>query len=493
MKENRYDIIVIGSGLGGLLCGTLLSAEGLKVIVLEKNDNAGGLLRSFEWRDRIFDTGVHYFGGFDEGQPLRRIWDYLGIPEKGCFERMDQGFDMISFSGKEYLLKSGKKEFREELLQHFPGSGALLDGYLSKLDEITSRIPFFNPEAAEREFVLEKSMNAWRFFNHFEEGSGVLPKILSGSNFIYGSSREQTPLYLAAVINHSFISGAWRIRGGSSQVADHLVRRIRENGGEVLTGCKVEKIVKADREYIVSSREGHSFMAGKVISAIHPSQTLNMLSGIKIRQIYTDRICSLKNTPAAFTLFIALKPGTFRHLPYNIHHFRGTDTWPGLDEGTTGHFMLYTLPDENNDYAAGALVMTRSDISEYAKWEGTCTRQRGEEYIRFKQQQADVLLNLVEEKFPGFRQHIEDYLISTPLTWRDHTGMPGGSMFGIVHDSNNPATTWIQQGTPLPGFWFTGQNTNLHGVMGVTFGAVQTCGEILGMKHIFNKIGNVSR
>ena len=66
----QYDIVIVGSGLGGLACGTILAKEGYKVCVLEKNKQIGGNLQTYV-RDRvIFDSGVHYVGGLDKGQNL---------------------------------------------------------------------------------------------------------------------------------------------------------------------------------------------------------------------------------------------------------------------------------------------------------------------------------------------------------------------------------------------------------------------------------------
>jgi all-trans-retinol 13,14-reductase len=79
---------------------------------------------------------------------------------------------------------------------------------------------------------------------------------------------------------------------------------------------------------------------------------------------------------------------------------------------------------------------------------------------------------------------------STPLTWRDFTGTPGGSMYGIQKDYCNPSGTVVFPNTKIPGFFFTGQNVNLHGVLGVTIGSVMTCSEILGYDYLLKKIRN---
>ena len=70
MADKKYDIVIIGSGIGGLICGNVLAKEGLSVCVLEKNKQIGGSLQTFSRDKTVFDSGVHYIGGLDKGQNL---------------------------------------------------------------------------------------------------------------------------------------------------------------------------------------------------------------------------------------------------------------------------------------------------------------------------------------------------------------------------------------------------------------------------------------
>ena len=76
MKEH-YDIVIVGSGLGGLVSALIMAKEGYSVCVLEKNNQFGGNLQTFVRDKTIFDTGVHYIGGLSEGQNLNQYFKYL--------------------------------------------------------------------------------------------------------------------------------------------------------------------------------------------------------------------------------------------------------------------------------------------------------------------------------------------------------------------------------------------------------------------------------
>src|SRR5881394_3733095 len=110
----QFDVTIIGSGLGGLECGYILAKEGFKVCILEKNRQLGGNLQIFVRDKAIFDTGIHYIGGLDEGQNLNRYFQYFGLMDKLRLKRMDMdGFDRISFRGdpREYRHAQGYDRF----------------------------------------------------------------------------------------------------------------------------------------------------------------------------------------------------------------------------------------------------------------------------------------------------------------------------------------------------------------------------------------------
>ena len=122
------------------------------------------------------------------------------------------------------------------------------------------------------------------------------------------------------------------------------------------------------------------------------------------------------------------------------------------------------------------------------KWENTWIEQRGEEYLEFKKQRAEKLLDVVENKFKNLRNSINCYYTSTPLTYRDYTGTPEGSSYGILKESKNLLKTIILPKTKIENLFFTGQNLNMHGILGVTISSVMTCAEIIGQEYLVNKI-----
>ena len=90
MKSSEFDVVIIGSGLGGLMCGALLSMNGHKVCVLEKHHQIGGNLQTFKRKGIGFNSAMHYVGSMDEGQILNKVFRYLGVLDSTGLEKLDK-------------------------------------------------------------------------------------------------------------------------------------------------------------------------------------------------------------------------------------------------------------------------------------------------------------------------------------------------------------------------------------------------------------------
>ena len=104
--------VIIGGGLSGLFAGAILSREGFKVTVLEKNDTAGGGLQNFRRFGMKFDTGMHVIGGMRPGGNIYRICEYLGIADKVHLRDVDDDCtDSLYFAEDQttYHIKKGKE------------------------------------------------------------------------------------------------------------------------------------------------------------------------------------------------------------------------------------------------------------------------------------------------------------------------------------------------------------------------------------------------
>ena len=491
----KYQIVIIGSGLGGLLCGNILSKEGYNVCVIEKNRQIGGCLQVFARKGKIFNTGLNYTEGLEKGQILFKYFNYLGLMDKLKLKRLDiDAFEKITFEGKEFSYAQGHDLFIETLSINFPEERQSIINYIDKLKEIGNSFPLYNLQS-----VNYKTQNPESFdqsvdgFLQSITKNRTLQNVLAGTNLLYAGVPKKTPLYIHSLIMHSFINSSWRLVDGSHHLAIALANNIKANGGKVIRNTEAKQFIfDNNRISAVITKNDEIIEADTIISNVHPATTLKMIDGNYVNKAYRNRIMSLENTIGMFSLYIVLKPNSFPYLNYNhyYHHFNSVwATQNYFENKWPQSYMLYTPASSKSDiYAENMIIMSYMKYSDVLKWENTYIENRGEEYLEFKNRNAETLLDLVAIKFPGIRSHIDSYYTSTPLTYRDYTGTPEGSSYGILKDYKQPYRTLISPRTKIGNLFFTGQNLNLHGILGVTIGAVMTCGEIIGHEYLVNKI-----
>jgi prolycopene isomerase len=75
-----YDVIVIGAGMGGLTCGTLLAKEGLRVLICEQSSKPGGYCVNFRRNGFTFAPAVHYLNEFGPNSQMQEAFQTLGLP-----------------------------------------------------------------------------------------------------------------------------------------------------------------------------------------------------------------------------------------------------------------------------------------------------------------------------------------------------------------------------------------------------------------------------
>lgn len=494
--ESQYDIIVIGSGLSGLLNAAILSKEGYKVLVLEKNHIPGGCLQSFTRKGVVFDTGIHYVGSLDPGQQLYAILKFIGVVDKLKFQRLDNNaFDYYFLGEKRYALAQGFDNFKETLSQSFPENSHEIIKYVHALKSLIDSIPFFNfdtPQGTDFNIFNHLTLSLKAVLESFTSNA-ALANVLSAMNFLHGGSEDKTYWYVHAIMQSHYIQSAYRFVDGSQQLADALVDKIRENGGDVfmnknVTGFKFEG---AEISGVVLE-DGEVFTTKNVIASTHPSSVMKMIPDDKIRKIYKKRLLNLRNTTGFFTVYLKFKEKKVPYLNSNYYYYDGINTWvPEMQQkhGWPYGFALFPVcSQQNQKYMDGASIMTSIDYKIFSKWDNTLHGRRGDEYHEFKESFALQLIDKLNDRMPGIKENIDSFYSSTPLSWRDYTGAPDGSGYGILREFGNDYEAFIYPKTHIKNLYLTGQSTFLHGAMGVSLGALLTVSELIGMEHLIQKI-----
>ena len=483
----KYDVAIIGSGLGGLQCAYILAKKGLNVCVLEKNPIVGGCLQTFRRGQTEFDTGFHYVGGLDDGQPLNAIFQYFKLMNLPWHRLDNDAFDEVRIGGQSYFFANGYDRFADTLAEQFPHQHDNLKRYVAMLKNVGDGLKnSFKPRSEEEVFTQSLFTRSAYDFLCETITDPLLRNVLSGTSLKMELNRQTLPLYIFAQINSSFIQSAWRLNGGGQLIADELVASIEQMGGTVRTSSGVAELVERDGRLSTAILDnGEQVEAEWFISDIHPVATLDLIKeSTQVRKIYRRRIGSLQNTFGMFTVNIALKDGAVPYLNRNQYVYRTGDVWNLSEyqpEQPIGGILLSYRAAADGKSAANVDILTPMYWPEVERWADTQVGRRGAEYQQFKEQKTQECIALAAEVIPGFESAIDKRFSSTPLTYMNYTATAQGAAYGIRKDYNSPMQTLLTPRTPVPNLLLTGQNLNLHGILGVSMSSFFTCAEILGM------------
>lgn len=495
----KYDVIIIGGGIGGLASGIILSKEGLNVCVLEQHSVIGGCLQSFKRHGRILDTGMHYIGSMEEGQIMHQYFKYFGITDDLRLRRLsDDGFDYFHFlDGQTYQHASGLDNFIDTLASRFPEDRDGISAIAQKMQNIGDMIA---PEVLRGGRLYSRGGKDYTSVSAYGEieksiTNERLRNVLAGNTGLYAGNRLTTSMYEYGVITHSYIQGAYAFEDGSQQLADLMARQIERNGGEVRLNARAEKIhLEGDKAEYVEMASGERIYGNRIISSIHPSTTFSMLENNTVyKKAFFTRMNSLANTYGIFTTYLLMKPNTVKYENNNHFYFNLDDVW-GLEAQYKGvnipGVLMCMQPNSRNEYTDVISLLVPMPFEQCARWADTTVGRRGEEYNEFKERFSSAVIDFVSHYNPSLKHNIETVHTASPLTYRDYTSTPEGSAYGLVKDCRNPLASLVFARTKISNLLITGQSLNIHGCLGATISSAVTCTEILGEEYLAKKIGN---
>jgi phytoene dehydrogenase-like protein len=478
----KADVIVIGGGFAGLTCALALVKTGKRVLVLEKEPVPGGAFQSFRRRGHMLETGFHYVGGVGEGEVMRPLITFFGL-EDLPWQRLDDDFLEMHRHGKTFTLLRGYNSFAEALSKRFPDEKPAIDEFVCVMRDINEHI--YETVLPSKESQMSKLMavSAKPYLeNHFR--SPELRDILCGQS-LTTELTDELPLYSFVQSLNSFIQGAYRLRGGGETLINKLVENLLAAGGELLTRKSISGFTLGENGDVsaVLCSDGSEYSADIFISTLHPAQTMALIPECpQIRGVARRRLQRLQNTVGMFTVQLALKPGTVPYRNRSISILESDDLWHtpcGTDDPVRNMLVSYNVPSEG-DFAAVIDLLTPMSWEAVSEWADSTVGHRPEAYKDFKRRKAEECITFATHYIPELQGNIEEYWTSTPLTYRDYTGIPQGSAFGVRKSCMNLIGTVTSPVTAFPNLYLAGQNLMLHGMLGTAMSSMLTCNLICG-------------
>lgn len=515
--EDRYDAIVVGSGIGGLTTAALLAKHaGKRVLVLERHYTPGGYTHVFKRPGYEWDVGVHYIGDVQrKNSPLRRIFDDLtdGTLE---WEPMDEVYDRIVIGDRQFDLVAGRGKFRDQLVEHFPQEAAAIDRYLELVDQCAKGSKNFFASKALPGLVSTVAGPFMRgpflrlarrtTLDVLSEltSDKMLIGVLTGQWGDYGLPPAQSSFGMHAMLVRHYLGGGAYPVGGAAEIAARIAPTIEATGGTILINAEVEQLI-VDRGTAVGVRmaDGREIRADSVISGVGYFNTFERLVPKKVAEAHNldHRPPGLESSAAHINLYVGLNASDEElNLP-------------------TTNYWIYPSPDHDANVAAyladsnapfpvvyisfpsakdptfperypGKSTMQAISLAPYewfSKWADQPWHKRGDEYETFKSSLTERLREKVIEYLPQVRDHIEHCELSTPISTRHFTNNLRGELYGLAHTPERFEARCLRPKTPIKNLFLTGQDIASAGVGGALFGGV-LCASAMMNKNLLGEI-----
>lgn len=472
----QTEVVVIGSGIGGLCCAAMLARYGFQVVVCESHAIAGGAAHGFERNGYTFDSGPSLYSGLSyrpSPNPLRQVLDAIG-----------EDLDWVNYDcwgcclpEGDFDAKVGAEAFDEVLLK-LRGQQAVQEWHnLQRAMEPLAKAATSIPAAAVRldfgalfttgQYVPSFLPQLGNIFQASQPYSRILnptvqdPFIRNWMNLLC-FMLSGLPADGTVTAEIAFMFADWyrpNVQldypiGGSGALVDALVRGLEKHGGQLLLNAHVEQIlVENGRASGVRLRNGKEISASKaVISNAYITDTLKLLPGDAVPESFRTERAKTPECNSFMHLHLGIDA---TGLPENlICHYLVVNHWDLTAPQNVVAISIPSLLDPSLAPPGKHTIHVYTPATEpYALWEGM--NRRSQEYEQQKQQRAEVMWQALERVIPDIRSRCEVTLIGTPLTHERYLRRDRGT-YGPAIPAGK--ATFPGPQTPLPGLFCCGDS-----------------------------------
>lgn len=468
--KRRYDVVVIGAGLGGLSAATFLSLNGYKVLLLERRNIPGGYASSFVRGRFEFEAALHELSGV--GLPGNRgdLYEYLeslGLTDRLEFVTPPDVYRSV-FPGLDLSLPVGAEPFIETLVETFPRERDGITRFFGRLADLVREVKLYKASTGRPDprklTTLLRFMPATFSQVLNRDVSDPMARAVIGQIWGYfglGPS-ESSFLYFAVGLWNYVCHGPAYIAGRSQQLTEAFVSRLLETGGEVCFSTGVRRVTTSSGAVtgVITEHDEH-IEARAVVSNAHPITLINDLLGRDVvPKRYLNSLRFRRPSPSSFNVYLGLAAPVEELGLTDYEVFINED--PDLDRqaarmSTLDPPLTTTLTTYNAvlpDISPPGTTMTVLTSLMYGKpW----FKVPPEDYVATKTRIAEELLQMIEARLcPNLRSRAEVVSVSTPLTNMRYANTMEGALYGASPYPNNATVFRVPYRGPLERLYLVG-------------------------------------
>ena len=428
---DHYDVVVIGSGLGGLTAANILAREGRSVLLLEQHYKLGGLATWFKRPGgHIFDISLH---GFPYGmvKSCRRYWS------KEIADSIVQ-LEGVRFDNPMFSLTTSfdRKDFTKLLTTQFDVKQETVD----KFFDTARGMNFYDDQAKTTGDLFEE------FFPGREDIVRLLMEPITYAN---GSTLEDPAITYGIVFSNFMSKGVFVFQGGTDKLVKSMEKVMKENGVDVRINCGVDKINVGTKGVESVEVNGRTIKTDAVVSNANLRSTIfKMVGEDKFDSKFMDAAKEVRLNNSSTQVYMAMHPDDTVPRETGDLLFSSTaerfQTDLLLSRDITSRTFSFYYPDTRPETKERTLIVSSTNAN-YSDWAGLSK----EDYEASKQDLVDTTLDALEKYVPNARERIVHAEAATPLTFEHYTQHDAGASFGTKFEGLEVSRTLPQQITGL--------------------------------------------
>lgn len=473
----KYNTIIIGGGLSGLTAGATLSKFGKKVLLLEQHHKPGGCATTFKRGDFIVEVGLHEMSGLTENGSITQIFEMLEVDKHVQFEKVPEFYGVVS-DKEDFVMPHGYDAATKALIKKYPEDEKGIKRFMKliagtrkdavnlprsplKQKLIYPLMPLLYPNLVE---ATKHTVGSWldKYITNENAKLDLVAHIVYWGDDPYTLSM----FYFATPFSGFIENGGHFIKGGSQELSNYLASYIEENGGSIVLGKRVEKITtnngKVTGVTFSDSFNEHSkpttILCDNVVANCAIPTVPSLLDEPYSAQLQ-QKISSKTNSCSLLCMYLGFNTHVEKFgVKYYSNVFQEDDV-TSLKDIIKNHHGDWSkrrfIFVDYNKVDSGLAPAHKSEgvicaVDYIEDWEGL----NKEDYKAKKEEIAQILLQRLEKQYPGIRNSIEYYEISTSKTIQRYTSNPSGSVYGYAQTKDQIAGNRFRNNFLIPNLYF---------------------------------------